>query len=371
MSGIQENYGENNKSWMYQWLNEDFLDTLYNYENIIVADASWNATNSNEADVSTKLSETTIVTTPVGLLNSYEYYKSYQNSSSSNGYLNIGYYWWLLNPYSNLYIWRVGSDGGDFYVTPSDNARGVRPSVYLQSGITISGGLGTSDSPYTILGDKESAISNTTLLNTRSSGEYVNFDGELYRIVSIQNNVTKLNKIDYIKDENDTVIAKNFSNSTIYGNGDSDIYWDYYLNNTWYNSIALNYKNMLVEGTYYLGTVNEDDGYKIAICQVASNIVTTSECEKTNSVWTGYVGLPRYGEMFATQYENEQFWSDNIWVITPYSNLNVWTLYGDSRAFAFPFSNYTYAVRPSITLNSAVKITDGLGTKESPFEISL
>ena len=29
-----------NSSYMYQWLNEDFLDTLYNYENIIVTDAS-------------------------------------------------------------------------------------------------------------------------------------------------------------------------------------------------------------------------------------------------------------------------------------------------------------------------------------------
>ena len=79
-----------NSSFMYQWLNEDFLSTLYNYENIIVTDASWNATNSNassDLEVSTKLPETTMVTAPVGLLNSYEYYKSYQNTSYGNGYL--------------------------------------------------------------------------------------------------------------------------------------------------------------------------------------------------------------------------------------------------------------------------------------------
>ena len=29
---------DSNSSYMYQWLNEDFLDTLYNYENIIVTD---------------------------------------------------------------------------------------------------------------------------------------------------------------------------------------------------------------------------------------------------------------------------------------------------------------------------------------------
>ncbi len=31
-------------SYIYQWLNEDFLDTLYNYENIIVTDSTWNIT---------------------------------------------------------------------------------------------------------------------------------------------------------------------------------------------------------------------------------------------------------------------------------------------------------------------------------------
>ena len=86
---------ENTTSYAYQWLNEDFLDTLYNYENIIVIDASWNATNSKATAtlaVSTKLPETTMITASVGLLNSYEYYKSYENTSNSNGYLNIGYY---------------------------------------------------------------------------------------------------------------------------------------------------------------------------------------------------------------------------------------------------------------------------------------
>ena len=149
-------YGENvnfyiddsNKSWIYQWLNEDFLSTLYNYENIIVTNAIWNATNSNEAGVSTKLPETTMVTAPVGLLNSYEYYKSYQNVSNSNGYLNIGYYWWLLNPYSSSAIWSVYILGDGYEFT--NNAHGVRPVITMQSGTMISGGSGTSNNPYAI-----------------------------------------------------------------------------------------------------------------------------------------------------------------------------------------------------------------------------
>ena len=361
---------ESNSSYIYQWLNEDFLSTLYNYENIIVTDASWNATNSNassNSEISTKLPETTMVTAPVGLLNSYEYYKSYQNTSYSNGYLNNSYYWWLLNPYSSSRVWRVNSNGNASSSNPS-SAFGARPSINLQSGITINDGTGTSDDPYTISGDKGTVTANTTFLNTRQSGEYVNFDGELYRIVGIENNTTKLNKMDYVRDESDTVIEKNFSSRTTFGSGTSDTYWDYYLNNTWYNSISETYKNMLVEGTYYSGTTSSN--YKGAICATASNTVTTANCAKTTSIWTGYVGLPRYGEMFASQQGSGYSTSEYMWLITPYSSSSVWNVTSNGNATLNYPSNASGA-RPSINLSSAVKITVGTGLKNDPFEISM
>ena len=356
-----------NSSYMYQWLNEDFLSTLYNYENIIVTDAIWNATQTSS--VSTKPAETTLVTAPVGLLNSYEYYKSYENTDSYDGYLNNGYLWWLLTPYSSSYVWDV--DGiGDATSTspPSGIANGARPSINLQSGIAISGGTGTSEDPYTISGDKETVTAGTTLLNTRTSGEYVNFDGELYRIVGIENNTTKLNKMDYVRDESDTVIEKNFSSRTTFGSGTSDTYWDYYLNNTWYNSISETYKNMLVEGTYYSGTTSSN--YKGAICATASNTVTTANCAKTTSIWTGYVGLPRYGEMFASQQGSGYSTSEYMWLITPYSSSFVWYVYSSGYALSGSPSD-AYGARPSINLSSAVKITGGTGLKNDPFEISM
>ena len=363
-----------NSSYVYQWLNEDFLSTLVNSENIIVADAKWNATNSNaisEDEVSIKLPERTLVTAPVGLLNSYEYYQSYQNTTYDNGYLNIGYIWWLLNPYSSSDVWRVSTLGSVSVHSPSANANGVRPSVNLQSGIVISGGAGTSENPYRIVGDRATAKTGTTLLNTRSSGEYVNFDGELYRIVGIENNTTKLNKMDYVRDESDAVIEKNFSSSTTFGSGDSDTYWDYYLNNTWYNSISENYKNMLVEGIYYLGIVGSDWYYKSAICETTNNTITTKECVKTSSIWTGYVGLSRYGEMFASQQGRGYSLSSYMWLITPYSSSYVWRLYTGGYATYTTPSIYAYGARPSLNLSSSVKITGGTGLKNDPFEISL
>ena len=63
-------------SWVREWLNQEFLPTLYNYENIIVTDYEWNATMTTS--YTSKLAETTMITAPVGMLNAYEYYRSYK-----------------------------------------------------------------------------------------------------------------------------------------------------------------------------------------------------------------------------------------------------------------------------------------------------
>ena len=371
-------------SYIYQWLNEDFLDTLYNYQNIIVEDSTWNITNSNASStsaISTKLPETTLINnstigknTPVGLLNSYEYYLSYKNTSYGSGYLNIGYWWWLLNPYSSSTVWGVNDSGnGDSSGYPFNNYA-ARPSINLKSNIQLSGGSGTKDDPYTISGDKEQPTINTTLLNTRTIGEYVVFDEdgdistkEIYRIVGFEDGKTKLNKNDYIK-SGTTTLTKKFSTNTTYGNGTTDDYWDYYLNNTWYNSLAQ--KSMLDEGAYYIKQVSTGTSYKNSLCNTNNTNETTKTCTKTTTIWTGLVGIPRYGEMFASQQGSGYNSSSNICLITPYSSSNVRSVnrYGISGNYNPSDSN---AARPSINLKSNIVITGGSGTKSDPFTITL
>ncbi len=358
-----------NKSYMYQWLNEDFLDTLYNYENIIVTDSKWNSMTTSI--ISTKITEgaegVTTIISPVGLLNSYEYYMSYKNTSYGSGYLYIHYYWWLLNPYNTSNVWYVLGDGNGHGASPTDTVGG-RPSINLKSGIQLSGGSGTKTDPYTIAGDKEEVTAGTTLLNTRSSGEYVNFNNELYRIVSIENNITKINKNDCVRDTSNTVLTKKFSTSVTYGGGTSDDYWDYYLNNTWYNALDSASQNMIVESTYYIGTNTGSTGYKASICATASNTVTTKDCEKTTSTWTGLVGLPRYGEMFASRQGSEYSSSSNMWLMNSYNTFQVWYVSGGYSDNLSPAN--AREGRPSINLKSSIKITGGKGTKDNPFEIS-
>ena len=365
-------------SYMYQWLNEDFLDTLYNYKNIIVEDSTWNITTSS--NISTKLPETTLINnstigknTPVGLLNSYEYYLSYKNTSYGSGYLNIGYSWWLLNPYSSSYVWDVYIDGnGTSYFPSSSDA--ARPSINLKSNIQLTGGDGTKDNPYKIAGDREQPTINTTLLNTRSIGEYVIFDEdgdistkEIYRIVGFEDGKTKLNKNDYVK-SGTTTLTKKFSTSTTYGNGTTDDYWDYYLNNTWYNNLAN--KDMLESSSYYIKQVASETSYKNSLCNTNNTNETTKTCTKTTTIWTGLVGIPRYGEMFASQQGSGYNSSSNIWLITPYSSSNIWYVHNCGNGNSHNPSN-SDAARPSINLKSNIVITGGTGTKSDPFTIAL
>ena len=363
-------------SYMYQFLNEDFLDTLYNYQNIIVEDSTWNITTSSSKN--TKLPETTLINsstigknTPVGLLNSYEYYLSYKNTSDSSGYLYNGYFWWLLNPYSSSDVWDVHSHGNLHNNVPS-YAHTARPSINLKSNIQLSGGSGTKDDPYTISGDKEQPTINTTLLNKRTIGEYVVFDEdgdtstkELYRIVGIEDGKTKLNRNDYVK-SGTTILTKKFSTNITYGSGTSDDYWDYYLNNTWYNSLAN--KDMLESSSYYIKQVSDGTSYKNSLCNTYNTIETTKSCTKTTSMWTGLVGLPRYGEMFASQQGNGYNSSSDMWLITPKGSSLVW----DVRSSGYLNHNdlsYARTARPSINLKSNIVITGGSGTKSDPFTI--
>ncbi len=369
-------------SYMYQWLNEDFLDTLYNHENLIVKNSTWNITDSNASittAISTKLPETTLINnstigknTPVGLLNSYEYYLSYKNTSYDSGYLYNGYTLWLLNPYSSSYVWIVNNNGYGYNGNPS-YSDGARPSINLKSNIQLIGGSGTKDNPYRIAGDKEEVTPNTTYLNTRSIGEYVVFDEdgdsstkEIYRIVGFEDGKTKLNKNDYVKIET-TTLTKKFSTNTTYGNGTTDDYWDYYLNNTWYNS--LNNKDMLESSAYYIKQVASGTSYKNSLCNTNNTTETTKVCTKTTSVWTGLVGLPRYGEMFASQQGSGYSSSSNIWLITPDSSSIVWIVSNGGYGSSSDNPSNGNGVRPSINLKSNIVITGGSGTKNDPFTI--
>jgi len=363
------------KSYMFQWLNEDFLDTLYNQgADVIDTTKYWNATMITSFTTKPAETEETMIPTtisPVGLLNSYEHYKSYQNVSPNNGYLNISYNWWLLN------VWYVGDNGSGYNSTFGPTyMNGARPSVYLKSGISLSGS-GTKESPYRLSDDYDEADMDDKVY-TRHSGEYIKFDTDgnagnydnapLFRIVGVEGEgnarTTKVVAMNYAANK----ASKKFASSVTYGangNTQSNDYWDYYLNNDWYDSLS--FKEKLTSGNYYLGLGTSGYNYKKSICSTDTTDKVSS-CIKQTS-YPFMVGLLRYGEMFATQQGAGYNNSISMWLITKRSPTNVWYSNGNGNGYYDSPTN-TYGSRPTYYLKSEIRILSGSGTELDPYIVS-
>ena len=389
-------------SFIREWLNQEFLPTLHDYENIIVEDTKWYSI-TDKTSPPVKPTGTETLTEAVGLLNAYEYYMSYQNTSYSSSYLNIGYYWWLITPYHNTYVRNVGIYG-NMSQSSTNDSYGVRPSIVLKNDIYFDGGRGTIDDPFRIESNKQ-IVANSTLLNTRQSGEYIKLENDetnqLFRIVDTEvvNNklTTKLVSNSYLKDINDIdadgntseVLTKYFSGSYDYTNDyilwsdvskTDETYWRGYLNNAWLKQIDNTYNeidktsNILEKGIYYLGNYPYGN-YKNTVCNNVTYGVSIDNCIATGNVVSNividdYVGILRVGEMFASLNESSFSSSTVMWFITPSYIPNLWTI----RTFGIldeetPLNDF--AARPTINLKSEIVIKSGSGTKKDPFVVGL
>ena len=92
-----------------------------------------------------------IVIAGVGLLRYGElmtgqFEKEYENESTT-GLTTI---YWLLTPYSTSLMRYVNDGGFAFYIEPS-SANGIRPALNLKSNVSITGGNGTKEQPFTLV----------------------------------------------------------------------------------------------------------------------------------------------------------------------------------------------------------------------------
>ena len=95
--------------------------------------------------------------TPIGLITADEvaYAGGVYNQSNTSYYLYNNAYYWTMSP-----SWYNDGYAGVFYVTSDGNldswrvnsAYGVRPVINLKTNITISGGNGSSDTPFVVAG---------------------------------------------------------------------------------------------------------------------------------------------------------------------------------------------------------------------------
>ena len=353
-------------SYMEAWLNDEsvdgFLYNLRDYENFIMTDSIWNA--SQIPDTSTRPQETIMVTDPVGLLNIYEY----QFVGGLDSYLNNGLWWWTITPSSSSIVYYIDYNGNiEFTSNANRNPHGVRPSINLKANINIVDGSGTATDPYRLEGDNDENL-NGTLLNTRYSGEYIRFgtgENNLYRIVSHETEgLTKIASSQPLKN-NSSYLTMVFGNNNRFSNTNTvgSFLNNNYLNPT--NNYLTNEQVEMIEDntTWYLGNVPLYGNYKLAKYINATDITLTS------SITTAKVGLLRFGELMSGQFDRNEN-NSYYWLLTPGSSyIHSVSSYGDAPYY--PYSSKKYGVQPALNLKQNVIITSGDGTKEEPFTIAL
>lgn len=201
---------------------------------------------------------------------------------------------------------------------------------------------------------------------------YISFNNELWRIIGIFNendqDFIKIVRNDYLDDYSYGDSSNNWKISTIMkalnpNYSESSLYWE---------TIAQEYREMLVPATYYLGSVNDE-----------LSIANLYKDERGNEVitWKGYLGLI-YPSDYA--YSRDIIDCDQDGLCPSYmdgdkeeytissivdSNDKVFTINGNNTYSNVISSNLS--IRPVGYINNKVNIVDGNGTLENPFKISL
>ena len=353
-------------SYMEDWLNDTtvdgFLGNLRDYENFIVTDAKWNATEdaTSLGSITRPSDSGTVVTDAVGLLNMYEYQSS--NKGGINGYLNNGLYWWTLTPNSSTTLVSI-SPTGETITDLSHYADGIRPSINLRSDVKIVSGSGTENDPYRLLGASDTNLSGTKL-NTRYSGEYIRFgtgDNNLYRIVSHETpELTKIVNSEPLKENGE------FINLSLNPNEVKD-----FINNVFISDYFEDGQfSMISENTvWYWSSVSDGESYKLA------KYKNTNGDELISNTSIDTIGLLRLGELMTGQF-NRYTSRENVNTgLTSKYWLN--TMEGDKNKYVQDKGGLGIAasgdsgLKLAFNLKSNVIITGGDGTKNNPFILEL
>lgn len=323
---------------------------LYNYlNNIDEYSLFYKTLNNTDILVNTQYCEDTVTSTEnvtceatksdyqITLLN----LKDYLNSGANKGYLNTNSYFWLMDFNQNNELYYVFDKGGINTTSEYKTIHhGVRPVITIDGTLLLTSGDGTKGNPYSLDEYEDYKLINVGV------GEYLEYNNNLWRIISKQDKSVKAIMEGYIK-ENDQEIEKIFStkNNTFDINDKNNI--AYYLNNDYYNS--LNNKEYLVKGPFYTGKYTTDThDYKLVYK------------EKINA----YIGLPQVGDLYINTYNNTL----TSLAITDHMN-NILYIINENNSLYTSKINEKEKIRPVINLDGNLIALSGEGTKESPYII--
>ena len=153
-----------------------------------------------------------------------------------------------------------------------------------------------------------------------------------------------------------------------------------YLNSTYYNGLNSTAQSQIVEATYYVGAVTDDNNdiadqindEKSTTSNVKVALPTLSEYLQANSNKNKCRTFRLNNDNYNTcKNSNWMFNSDFWWTLSPFSGVsnNVFLVQFDCSISDLGAKGALTDVRPVVTLSSEVKITGGNGSKSNPYTL--
>lgn len=289
-----------------------------------------------------------------GLLSIDEVNRSKENKDVS--YLMMDTITWLGNEKSSKEAYTTRFfyyDSESNYMSfEKEHNFGVRPVITIKGDNLILSGNGTASKPYK-LKDYTKPKKNVDL-NTRISGEYIKFDGKLWRIIEVNTDgTTKVICEQSLKKESEYWII----------NYDEDLTGNLVYNPEQKGNIGYiinNRSSELLDTKYFVN-------HEITVPIYKGE--PKYKKEKENKKYTVKVSSPNMYEMFSATTDSSSIYS--YWLVNStissvenpgMSEIGA-VMYGKASSF------YTYGVRPVANFHKAVVISSGKGTKNNPYII--
>lgn len=276
------------------------------------------------------------------------------DTSTGESYLYSSTIVWLANTKTDKESWATRSvffDTSDKYSSFSKNYNlGIRPAITIKGSNLITSGTGTENDPYQI--DDMKTGKTDENLNTRYSGEYIEYSNMLWRIVEVEKSGA----------------IKVISNSNVPIAGEKRISYDSSITNRIYNP-------------------NQKGNVGYVINQKVADTIDEKYFDKTEIEVPIYKKLAKYNKETTTKKYKVKFHAPDMydlytaqnnsllsgyWLLNSSQNQDVVYMISPIGAVyntGVPDSN-TAGIRVIGYLNKNCKIVSGKGTEERPYKIA-
>lgn len=346
IANLRADYDTYEGSNIDTWLKNVYYKSLHNADKYLV-DSTYCVGDINSVyDYSGECSAT--ITSKVGLLSIGQYNSTLSNNST---YLDNNNYFALSHKSGNRYIITPYEEGIKNGLDTGILAP-IRPVITLKSNLYLLSGDGSLENPYKL--DDYSYAKTSDKLNTRLTGEYLEYSGLIYRIVGVDNDKNIrviMNSPWIIQPSNQKLQLAIAEFNDVKFNVKSENSPGYVLNNDYLDYI----------GTKYIVNTNYS---------VPTNVAGLKYNEYQTKKVKAKVSLPATYEMFSAPGNNDDIRLVNYLYIDSSNGDDLIYMANGNNGLVFEMNKttlYSYHIKAVITLSGELKIASGNGTVNKPY----